>query len=616
MKIVNIKNKPSRIIVTLMGLVLIFLFTAPPVLALVNCCKCTTKDDHKTNICIKTTEPDCSAMPAKSSNPQVKTLDCESLGEADKGQCRAITEGVCSKKPADEPSYSAPSNLSESRADASTGSLTPPKLGIQIPGLQFATELVAQGGYLQIPFIAQYIDAIYTYMIGIAAVAAAIMIVYGGFLYIVGSSGVQVQQGKTVIVDAVIGLLLVLGAYTILETINPAAINLNTLSVKYITPEAESAEVVPTTYLPPTPSVPGQPPPPPTPGEPPAPYTPLAAPPAPTGPFELPPTPGSKGWIQNGNCSFELNQAGVPTVLSTYKCAIEVAAKEEGVHPCYLITVLGKETFLALTNIIGHDENPTSKVSVGGVTDYFPERRKFLNSGKSYRATKNDGGFTFTPLSQNPNLVENRPNDDRVNMSKDDLGLDTRFSHGFGIGLTVVPFGCPINRDKRTWIQPYFSLKGGAQWIKCILDGTLKATDYQTYAGTIYNIFQYWAGCYGPGGVPGKCQLYPKDFNKNLPMGTGSYEKRGGYSQLTIQCLKAKDPWTTVYKGHFTICRGDLPLDPAACEEYVDKYLKNFGVSPKTACHTRCMVLYKQTPVRCVPKTNCAKYELNPAFNK
>ena len=217
MKIVNTKNKLSRIIVTLMGLILVFLFTAPPALALVNCCKCTTKDDPKTNICIKTTEPDCSAMPAKSSNPQVKTLECESLGEADKGQCRSISNGgICAKEPIEDSLFS-----SSASDGTTTTSIAAPKLGIQIPGLQFATEVVAKGGYLQLPFLAQYIDAVYKYMVGVAAVAAAIMIVYGGFIYIVGSSGIQIQQGKTIILDATIGLLLLLGAYTILSTINP-----------------------------------------------------------------------------------------------------------------------------------------------------------------------------------------------------------------------------------------------------------------------------------------------------------------------------------------------------------------------------------------------------------
>lgn len=72
-----------------------------------------------------------------------------------------------------------------------------------------------------------YIAVLFRYAIGLAGTAAVIMIVYGGFLFLLGSAMDDVGKGKQVIQDALIGLLLVLGSYLILATVNP-----NTLSLK------------------------------------------------------------------------------------------------------------------------------------------------------------------------------------------------------------------------------------------------------------------------------------------------------------------------------------------------------------------------------------------------
>lgn len=494
-----------------------------------------------------------------------------------------------------------------------------PELNVEIPNFSFtkSVPVIQEGNVLtaRIDFLAQYIAAIYKYLIAISIITAAVMLIWGGFKYIIGSSAGDVSSSKQTMQDALIGLVLIFCAWTIFDALNPATHTLDALDVQIVQAENFNLEVVPMNYLPaksgkPEPS-PGQPSQPSTPsggGEPA--FQAGSPPPEVPGGFHLPTTPGSKGWIKDGNCEFELNQGGVPTVLSTYKCAIEVVAKEEGINPCYLVTALGKETFSALTNVMGHDENPPQKISVAGEVSYFPERKKFLNSGVSYRSMKGSGGFTFTSLKENPDLNENRPNDDTIDLSKPDMGLDPRFSHGFGLGLTKVPAGCPINPDKRTWIQPYGSLKGAAQWIRCVLN-SLNAVEDQAYNGTVFNVFQRWGGCYGPGGVAGKCVDYPKDYNKPLPLPKGSYALRGGYTYLTIACIQGKDPYAAMYKQHINICRGDLPLDRKECMNYVKAHLSELGISPEGACKVPCYE--RRNPVICVPNTNCAKLMVNPA---
>lgn len=110
-----------------------------------------------------------------------------------------------------------------------------PELGVQIPGLVFSPA-VREDGLVRVPFLAQYIAAVQRYAIGLAAVAAIVMVVYGGFLYLLGSAIQDVATGKQIVVDALIGLLIALGSFVILSTINPNTLDLPELKLGYINP--------------------------------------------------------------------------------------------------------------------------------------------------------------------------------------------------------------------------------------------------------------------------------------------------------------------------------------------------------------------------------------------
>lgn len=110
-----------------------------------------------------------------------------------------------------------------------------PELGVQIPGLVFSPA-VREGGIVRVPFIAQYIAAIERYAISLAAVAAIVMMVYGGMLYLLGSAVQDVATGKQIMIDALIGLLVTLGSFVILSTINPNTLDLQELKLGYIDP--------------------------------------------------------------------------------------------------------------------------------------------------------------------------------------------------------------------------------------------------------------------------------------------------------------------------------------------------------------------------------------------
>ncbi len=68
---------------------------------------------------------------------------------------------------------------------------------------------------------AQYLTGAYQLAIGAAVVLALIMIIWGGFDYMLSESITGKGEGKKKIENAVIGLLLALGSYAILYTVNP-----------------------------------------------------------------------------------------------------------------------------------------------------------------------------------------------------------------------------------------------------------------------------------------------------------------------------------------------------------------------------------------------------------
>ncbi len=72
-----------------------------------------------------------------------------------------------------------------------------------------------------------YLSEILNLAIGIAAVMAFVMITFGGITYATSDAVSGKSQGKEYITNAIWGLLLVIGAWVILYTINPNILNFN-----------------------------------------------------------------------------------------------------------------------------------------------------------------------------------------------------------------------------------------------------------------------------------------------------------------------------------------------------------------------------------------------------
>lgn len=96
--------------------------------------------------------------------------------------------------------------------------------------------LRAQGATCNnIPWIAQYITYIYSYGIRVGALVAVLMIIIGGVMYMTALGKPEVtKKAKTMIFGPIMGLLILISSYVILNTVNPDLVNLNPVSLQVL----------------------------------------------------------------------------------------------------------------------------------------------------------------------------------------------------------------------------------------------------------------------------------------------------------------------------------------------------------------------------------------------
>jgi len=136
--------------------------------------------------------------------------------------------------------------------------MTAPRPRIEIPGLDFTDPNIVKnntikeedGIYMYIPYLGEYISALYKYAVVIASVFAVMIIINHGFnLLMGGNSSEKIQASKKRIIEAVVGLIISVSSYTILYTINPDLVNFKSLRVKYIEQVPLGVEIIdPSSY--------------------------------------------------------------------------------------------------------------------------------------------------------------------------------------------------------------------------------------------------------------------------------------------------------------------------------------------------------------------------------
>jgi hypothetical protein len=201
---------------------------------------CHPPTDPTKNVCLTDAVRTCANddIISQTNNAAIKGFVCNPVPLDTASTCKPIADGgsaLCTEGPISAQSYG---NIKIAPTVKAEDAFTPivPTLGIDIPGLRFSSaertsQQGVEGRYIRLPFLGEYIAGIYKYLLAISVIVATIMIVYGGFLYIISSSLSSVKNGKTIIFNALIGLGILFGSTTILGTVNPDLINLRMLSV-------------------------------------------------------------------------------------------------------------------------------------------------------------------------------------------------------------------------------------------------------------------------------------------------------------------------------------------------------------------------------------------------
>lgn len=123
--------------------------------------------------------------------------------------------------------------------------LQKPQPKINIPGLNFSEinidEMVTMDNegtaWLNIPFMGEYLSAVYKYAVVVMGLIAVIGLMHGGILWIMsGGSSERKQGAQKRIMGSVIGIVIVSTSYILLYTINPELVQFRNLKVQYIKP--------------------------------------------------------------------------------------------------------------------------------------------------------------------------------------------------------------------------------------------------------------------------------------------------------------------------------------------------------------------------------------------
>jgi len=103
-----------------------------------------------------------------------------------------------------------------------------------IPGICFAVE---PDTFQKIPYVSEgskniesYISALYSLSIAVAAVLVVVRLMMAGVQYMLSEIVTDKEKAKKGIREALLGLLIILAAVTILQTINPNLVKLDFLS--------------------------------------------------------------------------------------------------------------------------------------------------------------------------------------------------------------------------------------------------------------------------------------------------------------------------------------------------------------------------------------------------
>lgn len=181
----------------------------------------------------------CTLAGVKGCEPNGKESICAEHfdGTAGKAVCINFAENGAALGTGGGAADENPAHLAKPDVPAETFERFAPELQIEIPGLNFTEKIYSESGSdgtrsFSVPFLATYINAVYKYGIGFGVLIAVIMMMFMGFRWMTSFGNQKaVSEAKEGLGNAVLGLLLLLSAYTILYVINPELTNMKALDI-------------------------------------------------------------------------------------------------------------------------------------------------------------------------------------------------------------------------------------------------------------------------------------------------------------------------------------------------------------------------------------------------
>ena len=215
------------------------------------CCKCTrTSNQSAENLCLFVDQSKLTDSASCETLANDVGLDLGIVCEAKpltSDECAIIESnvaGICNS----DPMRAVGTTASEEVSLTSPTTKIPPinyEANVPIPGFD---SVVVENDEAN-PLFAIYLASAYRYLLSITAIAATIMFIWGAFLYLVGSSIDKIGKGKEIMRDSIIGAFLLIGAVTILRTLNPDLVEVNNFDVTGIQTRLFYEDIPPTSII-------------------------------------------------------------------------------------------------------------------------------------------------------------------------------------------------------------------------------------------------------------------------------------------------------------------------------------------------------------------------------
>ena len=246
-------NKIKKLTFTKLIPVFIFLFIATPAYGAADLeigTACTDNAECKTNLCelsTLTSTPNkfcvCSTAlhcEEKYTKAAGETWECKAKSPQSQGlpYCQSDPNGV--KYPITPESITPPTTVAgvvgSLLTPTTTMKMSPPKISIPIPELPEWAEIdVTPGSQVNVPYIAQYIIALYKYALVIGSIMAVMALMAGGIMYMMGGmNATLITKAKTLIFGSISGIIILISSYLVLNIINPNLTKLTAIQIETI----------------------------------------------------------------------------------------------------------------------------------------------------------------------------------------------------------------------------------------------------------------------------------------------------------------------------------------------------------------------------------------------